>query len=65
MQYNVYFRKHNWERFKEEPEKAELINKLLEKHYGPDAQTVANEAFAGKDCGHEVCPRTCPNYLAL
>lgn len=33
MQYNIYFRKQNWERFKDEENKSGLINKLLSEHY--------------------------------
>lgn len=34
MQYNTYYRKDVWERFKEEPNKSELVNELLAEHYG-------------------------------
>lgn len=34
MQYNIYFRKDNWDRFKNEPSKSDLINSLLASHYG-------------------------------
>ena len=33
MQYNIYFRRDNWERFKDEENKSKLINKLLEDYY--------------------------------
>lgn len=33
MQQNIYFRKHIWERFKDEDDKSDLINRLLEEHY--------------------------------
>jgi hypothetical protein len=34
MQYNIYFRKGNWDRFEQEENKSKLINELLDKHYG-------------------------------
>lgn len=33
MQYNLYFRKEVWERFKDEKLKSNLVNQLLEQHY--------------------------------
>jgi hypothetical protein len=33
MNYTIYIRKRNWDRFQSEPNKADLINKLLESHY--------------------------------
>jgi hypothetical protein len=33
MQYNIYFRRDNWERFKDEENKSKLINTLLEDYY--------------------------------
>lgn len=33
MQYNIYFRKENWDKFQAEENKSELINKLLSNHY--------------------------------
>lgn len=33
MQYNIYFRRDNWERFKNEENKSKLINTLLEDYY--------------------------------
>lgn len=37
MQCNIYFRKNVWEQFETEEKKSELVNKLLEKHYGLEA----------------------------
>lgn len=34
MQYNIYFRKENWELFQDEENKSQLINELLTQHYG-------------------------------
>lgn len=45
MQYNIYIRRDNWEKFKDEKLKAELINGLLQSHYkGTPAQTKPKKA---------------------
>lgn len=33
MNQTIYFRKENWEKFKDEPQKSELVNLLLARHY--------------------------------
>jgi hypothetical protein len=34
MNYTIYIRKTNWNKFKDEENKAELVNTLLNNHYG-------------------------------
>jgi hypothetical protein len=34
MQYNTYYRKDVWEKFKDEADKSDLVNSLLSEHYG-------------------------------
>lgn len=34
MNYTIYIRKENWDYFKDEENKSELVNSLLESHYG-------------------------------
>lgn len=33
MQYNTYYRKEVWGKFKDEPQKSDLVNLLLRRHY--------------------------------
>lgn len=33
MNYTTYYRKDIWKRFKDEPDKSDLINRLLAEHY--------------------------------
>jgi hypothetical protein len=33
MQYTTYYRKDIWEKFKDEPQKSDLVNLLLARHY--------------------------------
>lgn len=33
MQYNTYYQKLVWDKFKDEPEKSKLVNQLLLNHY--------------------------------
>jgi hypothetical protein len=38
MNYTTYYRKDVWERFKDEPDKSDLINRLLAEHYDDVAE---------------------------
>jgi len=67
MQYNIYIRRDNWEKFKNEDKKAELINRLLSAHYGrskdavpakptKDVDQVNTEVAVAAWNDEEVCP---------
>lgn len=40
MNYTIYIRKKNWNKFQDEENKAELINTLLAKHYADGSSQV-------------------------
>jgi hypothetical protein len=44
MNYTTYYRKDVWERFKDEPDKSDLINRLLTEHYDDVAVEKVIEA---------------------
>ena len=48
MQYNIYFRRDNWERFKDEKNKSKLINTLLEEHFSKTPHTPLQETIEEK-----------------
>jgi hypothetical protein len=48
MQYNIYFRRDNWERFKDEENKSKLINTLLEEHFSKTPHTPLQETIEEK-----------------
>lgn len=60
MQYNIYFRKDNWERFKDEENKSGLINYLLETHYGKLENISASRVEATKEEAFDIIQK---NYI--
>lgn len=71
VNHTIYFRKENWDKFKDEPQKSELVNLLLSRHYdifkvgtlveevpAEDINVVGNREMQGileENTGYKVC----------